>query len=178
MLEAVNSVISNAPLLRLNADQTSSAASIDSDISVATAPEAPYVSPYVYVDNNYNKAVIQIRDSDTGDVLNQFPSTETLASRARAAQAAERREEVQRELTAVQPEGGRTAEGASSSSSSSSIVDTPASFIDVQGSRSQASSAPAPAQSTSSVDVVSAAISAAQSSGAPATSGTAVSFQA
>jgi hypothetical protein len=38
------------------------------------------------VNNQYNKAVLQIRDSDTGDVLTEFPSESALQSRVRAEQ--------------------------------------------------------------------------------------------
>ena len=76
MIEAVNSVVSNSPLVRGNVDQATVArAEIQ---SVASTPQAPYISPYISVDINYNKAVLLIRDSDTGDVLNQFPSQSRL----------------------------------------------------------------------------------------------------
>ena len=77
MIEAVNSVIASAPLLRGNAEQGSSVRAVQSE-AVRELPQAPYVSPYIFVDNNYNKAVLQIRDSDTGDVLRQFPSEQRL----------------------------------------------------------------------------------------------------
>lgn len=38
------------------------------------APVAPYVSPRVRVDNLTNIAMIEFRDSETGAVVNQFPS--------------------------------------------------------------------------------------------------------
>lgn len=89
MIEAVNSVVANAALLRGNADQAqqdrlNTLASSAKTESVQMAL-APFVSPYIQIDTNFNKAVLQVRDSDTGDVLNQFPS-ETMM-RARAAQA-------------------------------------------------------------------------------------------
>ncbi len=75
MLEAVNSVVSNAPLLKVNTDNTRI------DKGVATSPEvvqrlsasasAPYISPYVYVTKG--EAVLQIRDNSTGDVQRQIP---------------------------------------------------------------------------------------------------------
>jgi|TARA_R110002126_G_scaffold13118_3_gene56775 hypothetical protein len=73
MLEAVNSVVSNAPLLKVNTDNTRI------DKGVATSPEAiqklsvsaPYISPYVYVTKG--EAVLQIRDNNTGDVQRQIP---------------------------------------------------------------------------------------------------------
>ena len=83
MIEAVNSVVSNAPLLRGNAEQ--SAASVPANPTrvqeAANLPQAPYISPYIYMDVNLNKAVLQIRDSDTGDVLRQFPSENALRVR-------------------------------------------------------------------------------------------------
>lgn len=49
--------------------------------TVARMPLAPYISPYIAVNNDYNKAVLQLRDSETGDVINQFPSEQTLQAR-------------------------------------------------------------------------------------------------
>jgi hypothetical protein len=87
MIEAVNSVISNAPLIRTSADQVASSRSFAADAaaveSVARMPLAPYISPYISMDTNYDKAVLQLRDSDTGDVVNQFPSEQTLRTRQR-----------------------------------------------------------------------------------------------
>ncbi len=82
MIEAVNSVIANASLARaavVSADASARPEVSRQDIQV---PQAPYISPYISVDNNYNAAVIQIRDSETGDVLTQFPSESRLQARA------------------------------------------------------------------------------------------------
>ena len=85
MIEAVNSVISNAPLLRGNVAQLAASRSVAEEISpVADGPQAPFISPYISIDLNVNKAVIQIRDSETGDVVRQFPSESTLQQRQRA----------------------------------------------------------------------------------------------
>ncbi len=82
MIEAVNSVLASASLLRGNVEQVSAARSFDVDIDVDTqvadVPKAPFISPYISVDLNANKAVLQIRDSDTGDVVRQFPSEQRL----------------------------------------------------------------------------------------------------
>lgn len=84
MIEAVNSVVANASLLRTQSEQGSEQRS-EPVVSIETSgnelPQAPFVSPYISVNTQYNTAVLQIRDSDTGDVVNQFPSEETLASR-------------------------------------------------------------------------------------------------
>ncbi len=85
MIEAVNSVISNAQLARGTTDQTATLNSFAADTqaieSVARAPLAPFISPYISVDTNFDTAVLQIRDSDTGDVLTQFPSESALQQR-------------------------------------------------------------------------------------------------
>lgn len=91
MIEAVNSVLANASLLRASAGQGESELSAErvaiqsAELSEASveAPQAPFVSPYIEVDVNFNTAVLQIRDSDTGDVLRQFPSEEALLARQR-----------------------------------------------------------------------------------------------
>lgn len=93
MIEAVNSVISNAPLVRGNAEQVDAARSYASSQIVAaqesaSAPQAPYISPYISLDVNYDKAVLLIRDSNTGDVLRQFPSEQRLEEIRRTASAA------------------------------------------------------------------------------------------
>lgn len=85
MIEAVNSVVSNAPLIRVAADQVAASRSFAGDAaaveSVARGPVAPYISPYISVDPLFDAAVLQLRDSDTGDVVEQFPSDEALRQR-------------------------------------------------------------------------------------------------
>lgn len=93
MIEAVNSVVSNAPLVRGNAEQVSAARSYAASPEVAAQavariPQAPYISPYISLDVNYDKAVLLIRDSETGDVLRQFPSESRLQQVRRSADAA------------------------------------------------------------------------------------------
>lgn len=111
MIEAVNSVVSNAPLIRVAADQVAASRSFAGDAaaveSVARGPVAPYISPYISVDPFLDAAVLQLRDSDTGDVIEQFPSD----------QAIERMRQAKAETRAlVDPDrsgGGQTAEAAS-----------------------------------------------------------------
>ncbi len=85
MIEAVNAVISNATFLRGNAEQVSVARSFTADAlaveTVARVPLAPYISPYVSVDTRFDTAVLQLRDSETGDVVQQFPTEPTLRAR-------------------------------------------------------------------------------------------------
>lgn len=118
MIEAVNSVISNATSLRQSAEQVASARSLAANPErLQEVPQAPYISPFVHVDLNFDTAVLQIRDSDTGDVVNQFPSESTLraSQRAKLAQdsrAAQVAEEATQKLMigAGQDEGKNTAQ--------------------------------------------------------------------
>lgn len=45
---------------------------------------APYISLYIKMDTNFDKAVLQIRDSDTGDVVRQIPTESELEAYRRA----------------------------------------------------------------------------------------------
>lgn len=84
MLEAVNSTLQSAPFVRASAEQVSSTESFTANPDrTQKIAVAPYISPHIYMDVNYNKAVLQIRDSDTGDVLHQFPTETNLEASAR-----------------------------------------------------------------------------------------------
>lgn len=85
MIEGVNSVLATAPLARGSAEQAGSARSIAANPErVQEVVKAPFVSPYIYVDVNLDKAVLQIRDSETGDVLRQMPSEQQIRAYERA----------------------------------------------------------------------------------------------
>lgn len=90
MIESSNSIVVSAGTLRGVVEQVSVARSFASNpvrvqeaASVGELPKAPYISPFISVDMDYNKAVLQIRDSDTGDVVQQFPSESRLAAQQR-----------------------------------------------------------------------------------------------
>lgn len=97
MIEAVNSSLQNATLLRASAEQSSNA-----DVFTANPARtqkiarAPSLS--VYVDINYDTAVLQYRNAETRDVIDQIPSETLLQSRARDEA---RRAQIQQE--AAQP---------------------------------------------------------------------------
>lgn len=102
MIEAVNSVLSNAQALRAGTDSIDVARepiAVQPSVTDINVPVAPFISPYIQVDVNYNSAVLQIRDSDTGDVLNQFPSEARLEQIQRE-EAARQREATRPETTA------------------------------------------------------------------------------
>lgn len=103
MLEAVNSVLSSAPLVRAQTDQVSTADSYAANPERVqrTSPQAPYISPYIYLDVNYDKSVIQLRNGDTGDVEDQYPSE---ASLQEAARQSARREIARQQTTQTAPQ--------------------------------------------------------------------------
>lgn len=83
MLEAVNSVMSNAPLLRGQSEQQSQSRALATNPdSVQVAPQAPFISPYIHMDVHYGKAVLALRDSETGDFLTTIPSDAKLQAQA------------------------------------------------------------------------------------------------
>lgn len=97
MIEAVNSVVATTQVSRGNpAQQSSSRASSTNTESVQQIAQAPYVSPYISVDLNFDRAVLQIRDSETGDVVRQFPTESQLEAYRRAQTA----QQVQQQQTA------------------------------------------------------------------------------
>ena len=132
MIEAVNSVLSNASASRQVAEQQStvrSTAANPNRIQEAAAGRAPFVSPAISIDRESNRAIIQIRDSDTGDVVRQFP-TEGQLKAYRTAQEFSARQEAAAENEL------REANGAGPSVTQTSDVELPST-----------ASSPAPAQS-------------------------------
>lgn len=77
MIEAVSSSLVSAQALRGNVSAPPPAA-------VREAPKAPYISPHISIDIAHNKAVLQIRDRDTGDVQQQFPTESRLVQLSQA----------------------------------------------------------------------------------------------
>ncbi len=118
MIEAVNSILSNASATRVAVEPNSTARSLAANPEkVQEVAKTPYVSPYISIDRNYNKAVLQIRDSDTGDVLRQYP-TEGQLKAYRAAQQYSQKQEAQAS------EESASASSASTSSTSNAGIST------------------------------------------------------
>ncbi len=92
MLEAVNSVLSNASYTKAVADQQSVVTSYAANPAAVqkASLQAPYISLYIKVDVNFDKALLQLRDPDTGDVVQQIPSETQLEAYRRAQQVAQR----------------------------------------------------------------------------------------
>lgn len=82
MIEAVNSSLQNAALLRASAEQSGNADVFSANPAPAQKiARAPSLS--IYVDVNYDTAVLQYRNAETRDVIDQIPSETLLQSRAR-----------------------------------------------------------------------------------------------
>ena len=118
MIEAVNSVLSNVSISRGAVEQQSTARSLSANPEkVQEAAKTPFVSPAISIDKQSNRAIIQIRDSDTGDVVQQFPTEGQLKAYRQAQEFSER----QRSQSESQVREATT----SSSSSASSEVSAP-----------------------------------------------------
>lgn len=93
MIEAVNSVLSNASSIRATVEQQTTTRSLAANPErTQEVARTPFVSPYISLDRASNRAILQIRDSDTGDILQQFP-TETQLRAYQTAQETSRRGE-------------------------------------------------------------------------------------
>lgn len=107
MIEAVNSVLSTAPYTKAVVEQQSVATSYAANpdrVQQATS-QAPYISLYIKVDTNFDKAILQIRDSDTGDVVRQIPTESQLEAYRRAQTSnSVRRSEAQEVSEVIVPE--------------------------------------------------------------------------
>lgn len=97
MIEAVNSTIANATVSRDTGVRVVDTAPPPLPEGAPTVPQAPFVSPYISVDLDFDTAVLQIRDSETGDVQQQFPTQSRLAQLRRAQDAQERLDLQQRQ---------------------------------------------------------------------------------
>lgn len=175
MIEAVNSSVASASVLRASVGQISAARTVDvapsAPVRAASVdtPQVPYISPYISVDPNYNKAVLQIRDSDTGDVVQQFPTESRLAEIRRAQAALE-----QRSVNRGEAQAAERAETSAPQQSQSqpSAARVSGDVITVQ----EATSAPAANISVTPPSVASAALSAGAQSAAPAASSSVTVF--
>jgi len=95
MIEAVKSTLSASSATRNVVAQNSTAKSLSANpAKIQEAAKAPYVSPYIAIDRSSNRAVLQIRDSDTGDVVRQFPTEGQLKAYRTVQEFSDRQEEA------------------------------------------------------------------------------------
>ena len=81
MIEAVKSTIAASAVLRSGLEQSSPARAFAADpAKIASTPAAPYVSPTVRVDVNTKVAILEFKESDTGEVVMQVPSERQLSA--------------------------------------------------------------------------------------------------
>lgn len=91
MIEAVNAVVSNSPILRSIAEQTSTTQVLSANPSKiqSAAISAPYLSPHVDYNGGNSKPIFVVRDSSTGETIKQFPTEAQIRAYAKAAQVRE-----------------------------------------------------------------------------------------
>ena len=168
MVDVVNSSTASAVILLAGGGANANGPAQQPDIiseavqsGAPDTPQAPYVSPYISVNYDYDKAVLQIRDADTGDVQEQFPTNSRLAQIRRAqAQLEQARLAEDAQLSA--PETGSSNASASAQAQQAQNNQASSDIIAVQ----EVTSAP-PANSTNfSPQIAVAALSAASQSGA------------
>jgi hypothetical protein len=81
MIEAVKSTVASNALLKGNVDQSSTLNSFAANPDkVQNVSQAPYVSPTVRVDVNTKIAILEFRESLSGQVLAQIPSEQAIRS--------------------------------------------------------------------------------------------------
>ncbi len=154
MLEAVNSVLSNASYTKAIADQQSVVTSYAANperVQQASL-QAPYISLYIKMDTNFDKAILQIRDSDTGDVVRQIPTESQLEAYRRAQTSNAVREPEPKEaadaFTPTQPQSQETTPQKTSAPVVSTPTPTPAPSYQPEA----VSAAPAPTPAPVSID--------------------------
>ncbi len=85
MIEAISTAVQTAPLIRGNANQVSTSESIAANPErVQQVVQAPFISPAIGFNTDYNKAVLQIRNGDTGEVIETIPADSRLEAQRRA----------------------------------------------------------------------------------------------
>ncbi len=79
MIEAVKSTVASSALLRANVDQSSTLNSFAANPDkIQSVSQAPYVSPTIRVDVNTKIAIMEFRESDTGQVVAHIPSEQAI----------------------------------------------------------------------------------------------------
>lgn len=86
MIEAITSSALSAAA-RTETDKVSSLRSVNASTrNAAQYVSAPYYSPYIIVSGDSNKAILAIRDNDTGTVTQQYPSEAQIKAYQRSQQ--------------------------------------------------------------------------------------------
>lgn len=81
MIEAVKSTVANSALLRGSVEQSSTLNSYAANPDkLQISSQTPYVSPTVRVDVNTKIAILEFRESVSGEILAQIPSEQAIRS--------------------------------------------------------------------------------------------------
>lgn len=83
MIEAVNSSIANAQFLRGSIEQQEQRTEAPAPREPVDFVQAPFISPVVSIDTDYNTAVLLLRNSESGEVVDQIPSESSLETQNR-----------------------------------------------------------------------------------------------
>lgn len=133
MIEGVNASIASASVARVTAVQADAAVSYaENPTQVQRIAQAPYVSPYISMDYTYDKAILQIRDSDSGEVVRQIPTDNQLRAYNRSqqvAQTAPKEDPIDRKIEAEARATSSTKSEDTSSSDSGSAAGSQAASV-------------------------------------------------
>ena len=79
MIEAVNSALASAGTVKAEVSNALAPKSYASNPDrIQEVSPAPYTSTKIRFDNDFDKAVLEFRDTDTGNVVSQTPSKQQL----------------------------------------------------------------------------------------------------
>ncbi len=79
MIEAVNSALANNVVARGEAVQASTVNSYAANPErIQQVTPAPYLSTRIRLDNEFDKAILEFREAETGDVISQTPTKQQL----------------------------------------------------------------------------------------------------
>ena len=107
MIESVNSVVQSTPITRADLQEFVRENSVQLQAEVREPARAPFISPVIAVNVEYDTAVLEIRNSSTGDVIEQIPSDPRLEAQLREqARLDTQREIAQEQFT--QPQSSRS----------------------------------------------------------------------
>ena len=79
MIEAVNSALANSVVARGEVAQASTANSyVANPGRIQQVAPAPYLSTKIRLDNEFDRAILEFREAETGDVISQTPTKQQL----------------------------------------------------------------------------------------------------
>lgn len=149
MIESVSTSQAYSPALR---NFSQGATAHVADIAAPSALDLP--TTRIRVDNNLDRAIIEVRAADSGEILRQYPTQAQLRAFARAEEARSAHQQEETREAAKQKPGSTSA---SSSSRSQSVAPAPAPQAQSTGGGTATSSSYTSSQagvtSTQSIDV-------------------------